>query len=166
MLCLRYHRKKIHHKVLPLWMQTTSMRCSSCASYRGSEQKPAWFPCWEFPCRDMALSMAISRISSENHPANVLMTPVQEFPTLSQTAQRTIKDNNKLVSQSVCADVACYIMYVLGQWVKNLWLSPWWADAGPLAMGPKWGRCRSIHSLLILLHYYLCLFSMALTGFF
>lgn len=57
--------------------------------------------------------MAVSRIYSENHAASVLMTPGQEFPTLSQTAQRTIKDNNKLVFQSVPADVACYI--TLGQ---------------------------------------------------
>ena len=59
--------------------------------------------------------MAVSSIYSENHPATVLMTLGQEFPTLIQTAQRTIKDNNKLVFQSVRADVACYIMYVLGQ---------------------------------------------------
>lgn len=148
-------QKKSYHKVLPLWIQTTSMRCSSQASYRGgqSQSQP-----------DSLAGNSLAEIWPYQwlflgFPQKIILPMCwwlqsRSFP-LSQTAQRTSKDNNKLVFQSVRADVACYIMYVLGQWVKNLWLSSWCADAGPLAMGPKWGRCRSIHSLLIPLRFYL-----------
>lgn len=138
--------------MLPVWMQTTSMRCSSHASYRGGQQKPAWFPYREFPSVTWLYQWPFRGFTQK------IILPMcwwLQSRSFHQTAQRTIEDNNKLVYQSFVLMWLAISCMCLGNESRAFGLSPWWTHAGPLAMGPKWGRCRSIRSLLIMLHYYL-----------